>query len=153
MTIFDELAAGVITRTPEDTEALGRRLAEELPDDSALALHGDLGCGKTTLVRGLARGMGIHKAITSPTYNLLALYRGTRQLAHLDAYRLESSRDLESLGLEALLESPFLLAVEWPDKVPQLFAELPVRHLTLSIQEDGSHRIVLLNQQERRPFP
>lgn len=117
MSIFDELKQGVATHSADETRALARRLAHALPPDSVLALHGDLGSGKTTFVGGLAAGWGIAGPVTSPTYNLFTLHRGERLLAHLDAYRLSRARDMDALMLEEFLESPWCLAVEWPEKI------------------------------------
>jgi tRNA threonylcarbamoyladenosine biosynthesis protein TsaE len=140
MNIFDELRAGVITGSAEATREIGARLAAGLPPDATLALHGDLGVGKTTLVQGLARGLGVVGAVTSPTFNILHLYRGSRTLVHLDAYRLDHPRQVSELMLEDFLVSPYCLAVEWPDKIA---AWLPADtlHLVLGIEAPGRHRL------------
>ncbi|HUJ44169.1 MAG TPA: tRNA (adenosine(37)-N6)-threonylcarbamoyltransferase complex ATPase subunit type 1 TsaE [Opitutaceae bacterium] len=157
MNIFAELRAGVITRSAEETRRLGARLAAALAPDGTLALHGDLGVGKTTFVQGLARGFGINDPVTSPTFNILHLYRGTaapgrarrkagcrgaRTLVHLDAYRLENAHQVSELMLEDFLVSPYCLAIEWPERIA---AWLPADalHLTLAIEAPGQHRIAL----------
>jgi tRNA threonylcarbamoyladenosine biosynthesis protein TsaE len=114
--VIERLRAGVKTTGSEATRALGQTLAPLLPADTVLALHGDLGTGKTTFIGGLAAGLGITRPVTSPTYNIYNLYRGQRQLIHLDAYRLEQAGETDGLMLEDLLESPWLLAVEWPER-------------------------------------
>lgn len=144
-TIFTELTAGVATSSPEQTEALGQRLAGALPDNCAIALIGDLGAGKTTFVRGLASALGIRETVTSPTYQFYSIYQGTRiQLVHLDAYRLQNDPDAESLYLDEFLREPFLLAVEWPDRASGLLADMQVFHLVLKITPDQRHTIRLL---------
>src|SRR6184192_3012551 len=97
--ILDRLRAGVTTTSAAETQALATELAAVLPPESTLALHGDLGVGKTTFVQGLARGFGIRVSVTSPTFTIFNLYRGekTTALIHLDAYRLESAREIDSL--------------------------------------------------------
>ncbi|MFM8335654.1 MAG: tRNA (adenosine(37)-N6)-threonylcarbamoyltransferase complex ATPase subunit type 1 TsaE, partial [Opitutaceae bacterium] len=115
--IFDKLRAGVTTRSAEETRALATELGAALPAGSVLALHGDLGVGKTTFVQGLARGLGITGSVTSPTFNIFTLHRGKTNLLHLDAYRLESAREVEDLLIEDFMEPPWCLAVEWPEKV------------------------------------
>jgi tRNA threonylcarbamoyladenosine biosynthesis protein TsaE len=80
MNILAELRAGVVTASAEETRLLGARLAVVLPPDATLALHGNLGVGKTTFVQGLAQGLGIPDPVTSPTFNILHLYRGTPAL-------------------------------------------------------------------------
>lgn len=138
-----KLRAGVTTASAEETRALAAGFAAELPADTMLALHGDLGVGKTTFVQGLARGLGVKEQVTSPTFSIYSVYQGaSRRLVHLDAYRLEHERQLESLLLEEFLVSPWTLAIEWPAKVG---AWLPEKawHVTLSIVEGDRHRVIL----------
>ena len=107
------------TRTPEETRALGRALAEELAPDGVLLLSGDLGAGKTVLAQGLADGLGIDPAeVLSPTFNLIREHRGSRgRLIHADLYRLDSD-EVEPLGLEELLAGPGVKVVEWAERLP-----------------------------------
>ena len=143
MSIFAELRAGLATHSASETQAIATRLAQALPPDATLALHGDLGVGKTTFVQGLAKGFGVTDAVTSPTFNIFTLHRGGRRtLVHLDAYRLENDRQIDSLMLEDFLVSPFCLAVEWPEKIA---AWLPrdTLHLTLHIVDAQHHHVQL----------
>jgi tRNA threonylcarbamoyladenosine biosynthesis protein TsaE len=145
MSIFAELTAGITTRSAEETQSIALRLARALPVDATLALHGNLGVGKTTFVQGLAKGFGVTDAVTSPTFNIFTLHRGgTRMLVHLDAYRLENDRQIDSLMLDDFLTSPFCLAVEWPEKIA---AWLPqdALHLTLRIIDEHHHHVQLTN--------
>lgn len=148
MNIREELRAGVVTTSVDEMRRLGARFAATLPPDATLALHGDLGVGKTTFVQGLAQGFGLPGAVTSPTFNILHLYRapasapGARTLAHLDAYRLETPHQVAELMLDDILISPYCLAVEWPERIA---AWLPADavHLTLAIDAPGRHRVTL----------
>src|SRR5258708_4162940 len=143
MSIVEKLKRGVTTDSAEQTRALAAELAATLPPDTTLALHGDMGVGKTTFVQGLAHGLGVAEHVTSPTFAIYSVYRGmTRRLGHLDAYRLESERQIEPLLLEEFLVSPWCLAVEWPEKIG---AWLPADawHLTLSIEAGDKHRVIL----------
>src|SRR4026209_2524340 len=106
MTIFEKLKAGVMTTSADETRALAAEFAVALPPDSTLALHGNLGVGKTTFVQGLARGLGISDAVTSPTFNIFTLHRGRTNLLHLDAYRLETARQVDDLLLSHFMISP-----------------------------------------------
>jgi len=114
---LQRFTAGWTSRSPGETEAAGAAFAAIFPPDRALALHGNLGAGKTTFVRGLARGWGLPGPVLSPTFNYYLIYRGARQLVHLDAYRLTRPADADSLLVEEFLESPWCLAVEWPENL------------------------------------
>jgi len=141
-----KLRAGIVTSSAEETQALAAEFAGSLAPDVTLALHGDLGAGKTTFVQGLARGFGITEPVTSPTFSIYNLHRGTRLLAHLDAYRLDSAEQLEALMIEDFLISPYCLAVEWPEKV-EGWLRPEALHLQFSLTSDGanlSHHIRLL---------
>lgn len=141
--ISDKLHTGVTTRSAEQTRALAAEFAATLPPDSVLALHGDMGVGKTTFVQGLAHGLGVREPVTSPTFAIYNVHKGTgRTLVHLDAYRLENERQLEPLLLEEFLTSPWVLAVEWPEKVAG-WLPAGTMHLTLSITDDGGHELKL----------
>ena len=118
--LLTELNKSIQTSSAEETMAIGEQLAKELPADASLALYGDLGVGKTTLVKGIAKGLGITKNITSPTFNLFSIYQGEKQLVHLDAYRLNQEQSIENLMIEDFLCSPYLCVIEWPDNVPEL---------------------------------
>ena len=144
MSILEKLKAGITTASAAETRALAAELATVLPPDTALALHGDMGVGKTTFVQGLAAGLGVRGPVTSPTFAIYSVYPGSMtKLVHLDAYRLENAYQLEELLLEEFLTSPWCLAIEWPEKTG---AWLPKEawHLTLSIVEGDRHRVVLL---------
>ncbi|HYP18175.1 MAG TPA: tRNA (adenosine(37)-N6)-threonylcarbamoyltransferase complex ATPase subunit type 1 TsaE, partial [Opitutus sp.] len=98
MTILDQLRAGIATASAQESQAVAEAFAATLPADITLALHGDLGVGKTTFVQGLARAFRIQEAITSPTFNIYSVHRGpARTLVHLDAYRLNSAAEIENL--------------------------------------------------------
>lgn len=142
-TILDRLRTGITTASAEETRAIAVELAAVLPPDCTLALHGDMGVGKTTFVQGLAQGLGVREQVTSPTFAIYTVYRGTgRTLVHLDAYRLEHESQVESLLLEEFLASPWTLAVEWPEKTGDW---LPpgAWQLTLSIVDGDRHRLML----------
>jgi tRNA threonylcarbamoyladenosine biosynthesis protein TsaE len=154
MNIFAELRAGVPTNSAGETRGLAARLAAALPPDATLALHGDLGVGKTTFVQGLAEGFGLTSRVTSPTFNILHLYRarplhdsGAHRasgctLEHLDAYRIENAHQVAELMLDDFLVSPYCLAVEWPERVAGWLPDNAL-HLTLGIETPGRHRVTL----------
>lgn len=101
----------------ESQAALGERLAGGLPARLVLYLEGDLGSGKTTLARGILRGLGHRGAVRSPTYTLIEPYEiGARRIYHLDLYRLSDPQELDYLGLRDLIAEDALLLVEWPER-------------------------------------
>ena len=123
----------VCTHSEAETEAVGRRLAETLPDGTVVAMYGDLGAGKTAFVRGMARGLGITEQVSSPTFTIVNEYLGPRTLIHFDMYRLGSSDELFAIGWEEYLTRPAILAVEWSENVADAFegteCVVRIRHL------------------------
>ncbi|MES2694913.1 MAG: tRNA (adenosine(37)-N6)-threonylcarbamoyltransferase complex ATPase subunit type 1 TsaE [Verrucomicrobiota bacterium] len=142
MSILEQLRQGVVTSSAEESRALAGRFAAILPADTTLALHGNLGVGKTTFIQGLARGLGIHDSVTSPTFNIFTLHRGPVNLLHLDAYRLEHAQQVEDLLLADFLVTPWCMAVEWPEKIADWLPPGTL-HLELGILPDEKHTIRL----------
>ena len=112
MTTSDEL----VTDSEAATEAAAERLSAHLRRGDLLRLEGPLGAGKTTFVRGLARGLGSSGDVMSPTFQLVRLYPGPLPLAHADLYRLERAAELAELGFDELLDEG-VLVVEWGDRL------------------------------------
>jgi tRNA threonylcarbamoyladenosine biosynthesis protein TsaE len=111
------------TNSAEETIAFGRKLATELPPPLLVLLRGDLGAGKTTLVKGIAEGFEAAKAddVTSPTFTLVHEYRGPRvTLYHIDLYRIDTQRQLDTLALDDLVAENSILLIEWGEKFPHL---------------------------------
>ncbi|MBK1645327.1 tRNA (adenosine(37)-N6)-threonylcarbamoyltransferase complex ATPase subunit type 1 TsaE [Thiocapsa imhoffii] len=121
--------------------AFGQRLARLIPAHFVINLEGDLGTGKTTLTRGVLRGLGYQGTARSPTYTLLEPYElTTRTLYHLDLYRLGDPRELDDLGLRDLMAEPAIWMVEWPERGRGM---LPPCDLTLAIDYCGQGRAML----------
>ena len=110
----------ITTRSEEETAAVGRELAAALSAGGVLLLYGDLGAGKTALVRGLAEGLGVSRdEVSSPTFTLIQEYRGGRlPLFHVDLYRIDDPREFDELGLDEIAEDG-VLAIEWAERLPQ----------------------------------
>ncbi len=112
------------SHSPEETFEYGRTLASVLSDSALVLLQGDLGAGKTALVKGLAEGLGVAREedVVSPSYTLIHEYEGNgRRLYHIDLYRLEGTTEIATLGLEDLLPGGLreaVVAVEWGGKLP-----------------------------------
>jgi tRNA threonylcarbamoyladenosine biosynthesis protein TsaE len=126
-----------VTRSPEETRALGRELAGELAPEGILLLEGGLAAGKTVLAQGVAAGLGIPaNDVQSPTYTLVREHRGPdHDLIHLDLYRL-GPEQAAALGLEEILSSPAVKVVEWADRLPfELEGAVRLRFERLGEQE------------------
>ena len=107
-----------LTNSPEETEAVGKRLGETLKPGAVIAYQGDLGAGKTAFTRGVALGLGAKEQVTSPTYTIVNEYlSGKYPLFHFDMYRLSSSDDLFDIGWEDYLDRGGICAVEWSENV------------------------------------
>lgn len=104
------------TNSPAETEAAGEQFGKGLQQGDLVLLAGDLGAGKTTFVRGAVRGSGSPAHVASPTFQLVRVYSGPLQIAHVDLYRLEAGAELTDLGLEELLDQGAVL-VEWGDRL------------------------------------
>ncbi|HEV8472692.1 MAG TPA: tRNA (adenosine(37)-N6)-threonylcarbamoyltransferase complex ATPase subunit type 1 TsaE [Methylomirabilota bacterium] len=128
------MTAEVASRSPEDTQAAGERLAGTLGPGDVVALTGELGAGKTCFVQGLARGLGIQGGATSPTFVLVNEYRGRLPVHHVDAYRTESLSELLDLGLDEMFDGAGVTVVEWADRLGAL---LPARTVHVDIEGVG----------------
>jgi tRNA threonylcarbamoyladenosine biosynthesis protein TsaE len=118
---LQELILEKIITGEEATERLGEKLASFLSAGDVLALYGELGAGKTCLVRGLARGLGIEDGlVASPSFSLINEYPGKRPLFHIDCYRLHHSEEIAELGLEEYFDGPGITVVEWAERIIEL---------------------------------
>jgi len=125
--------------THADTVRLGRLLAGLLQPGMVIALIGDLGAGKTTLVKGIASGLlNIdEREVTSPTFTIVQEYSGAMPLYHVDAYRLDSALDLEAVGFEDYIDGNGVTVIEWADRITDA---LPPETLTISIEQHGEQQ-------------
>ena len=117
------------THSAEETVALGRMLAAELSPPKLVVLRGDLGAGKTTVAKGIAEGFQAASGddVTSPTFTLVHEYRGPQvNVYHIDLYRVDTPRQLETLGLDDLIAENSVLLIEWGEKFPRIVREWDV---------------------------
>lgn len=105
----------ILSRSPEETERLGRLIGETAKKGLFVALNGDLGSGKTALTRGIARGLGIEGEVTSPTFQLMREYSGRMPLYHFDFYRIGSAGEIVDMDLAGCLDAGIVVA-EWSDR-------------------------------------
>lgn len=132
----------IITNNESETIALGKRLALTVPSGITILLCGDLGAGKTTLVRGIAQGLNIKEVVQSPTFNIMKIYfKGDRPLVHIDAYRLA---DIDTdIGLDEYIgyESG-VTVIEWPDFISKLIPDEIIR-ITILRKGDNEREITI----------
>ncbi len=134
----------VTTSSPEETLALGRRLAAELEAPALVLLYGELGTGKTTLVKGIVSGLGVanEEEVTSPSFVFVHAYHNHRRVYHVDLYRIEQATELETLGLDDLLAEQAVVLVEWAERLrlPALQPALRI-HLRAQGEEQRCIRV------------
>ena len=135
----------ITTHSAEETIAFGRTLAEQLRPPKMVLVRGQLGAGKTTLVKGIAEGFraASEEDVTSPTFTLVHEYRGPKaNLYHIDLYRVDTSRQLETLGLDDLVAENSVLLIEWGEKFPRFTRDRDVE-IFLERVGENERRIVI----------
>ncbi len=129
----------VITHSPEETIAFGRQLAARLAPPKLVLLRGDLGAGKTTMVKGIAEAFDAASQddVTSPTFTLIHEYRGPKvTVFHIDLYRIDTERELATLGLDDYMREDAVLLIEWGEKFPRFLQE---RDVEIAIERVGEN--------------
>ena len=122
----------ILSRNVEDTWNTAARLAENFPGRLVVALHGDLGAGKTCFVKGLASAIGIKRHVTSPTFTMINEYPGRRPLIHIDLYRIGGAHETAGLGIEEYFDRDCVVAIEWAEKGSAL---LPAHTVHIRIEQ------------------
>jgi len=139
----------IITKNAEETIKLGEKIAKRLKPGDLVALSGDLGAGKTTLVKGIAKGLGVknYRYVNSPSFVLVKEYKGKIPLFHFDIYRLEHLKDIEDIGYEDYLGRKGIVVIEWAGKMAGI---LPKKHTKILLRITGSDaRRVIITGRER----
>ena len=136
-----------ISSSVDETKNFAKNIAMDLKTPQLIALYGNLGSGKTTFVQGLAAGLGIKKRVLSPTFVFVREYQldNKKMFFHVDLYRLDSSRDIATIGLSDILKTKnAIIAIEWPEKIEKL---LPASTIKINFDTTGekSRKIVVLN--------
>lgn len=129
------------TSSAGETEALGEKIGTALEAGSVVALYGGLGAGKTTITKGIARGLGVQDIVHSPTFNLIHEHIGRLPVYHFDVYRLRDSSDMYDLGYEEYFFGDGVAIIEWPEVVADI---LPDDRLEIHIDADGDSRTLSL---------
>lgn len=123
------MTGSVLTHNSSETQKYGEKLAEKLKNGGIVCLYGELGAGKTTLVQGIAKGLGIKQRINSPTFIIARKYDN---FWHIDLYRLNSLEETEAIGIKEILEDTNnIVVIEWPEKIknilPKHYVEIKLR--------------------------
>ena len=130
-----------VSSCPEDTWKIAEKLVSLVNKQGIIALHGDLGAGKTCFVQGMSRALGIGIPISSPTYTLIDEYEGENPLYHIDLYRLSNSIEVLGIGLEEYLEKDGLIAIEWAERGEDLLPEDSI-HVHISKDDEFKRRTI-----------
>ncbi len=134
-----------VTSGPEETEAVARALADELRPGAVIALHGQLGAGKTCFVRGLAEGLRAAGPVTSPTYTLVQEYEGSMPLYHIDLYRIRTASEALGFGLDEYMEGGGVTAIEWAERAGALLPPSTI-HVRIEPGATEEERILSLTR-------
>ena len=137
------LMATFISHSPAETESLGEEWGREAQCGAVIALRGELGAGKTQLVRGFARGLGITARIHSPTFTLVNEYGGGRlRVFHLDLYRLETPEHLHNISIEEFLKPDGVAIIEWAERIAEEdWRKMKCRRVTIEVTSETERRI------------
>lgn len=137
-----------ITHSPEQTEEVGRALAEKLNGGETLVLRGNLGSGKTRLTKGIAKGLGVSELVTSPTFTIQNVYTGRLKLYHFDMYRICDPLELEEIGYYEAIDDPNgVCVIEWAENIP---SELPRCILLAELSGEGEDRKIFVSEADSR---
>lgn len=127
----------LISCSEEQTIQIGEDIGSRLTPGSVVALKGSLGAGKTTLVKGIARSLGITEPVTSPSFTIIQQYCGELPLYHMDLYRIDSPEEFDLLGAEEYLYDQGITVIEWGEKISSLLPSSAI-HVTCRIEPDQS---------------
>lgn len=131
----------VISHSPDETCEIARDLIQQLPCRAVIALHGELGSGKTCFVQGLALALEINQPVTSPTFTIVNEYTGSRSLFHIDLYRMNSPDEILAFGFEDYLEADGITAIEWAERAGSLIPG-NATHIYFETMPDPSRRSI-----------
>jgi tRNA threonylcarbamoyladenosine biosynthesis protein TsaE len=130
-----------VPTSPDETRALAGEILAGMGSSTVLALHGDLGSGKTCFVQGVAEALGVRVPVTSPTFTIVNEYEGTRRLSHIDLYRLSDPQDMLAFGLDEYLAGDGVIAIEWVERAGDLVPEDAVHVYFEATERDDERRI------------
>ena len=136
------------TSSAAETMSLGRRLAARLGPGSVVAFYGELGAGKTTMIKGIAEGLGVRETVKSPSFVVATEYQGDLPVSHVDLYRIAGPEGLESIDLEGYIGERGVCLIEWADRAGE---DLPDERISVYIEISGTGRRVRIEGLEVLP--
>ena len=140
----------ITSKGPEETKAFGKHLAKGLKKGDIICLYGDLGSGKTTLIKGIASGLKISPAkVNSPTFVLMNMYKGRLPLFHFDLYRIENLQGISSIGYDEFLYGDGISVIEWADRLGKF---LPEQYLKIEMKHKRPNERLIRFSAENRDF-
>ncbi|MFA6146394.1 MAG: tRNA (adenosine(37)-N6)-threonylcarbamoyltransferase complex ATPase subunit type 1 TsaE [Patescibacteria group bacterium] len=141
----------IITHSERQTISLGKKIAKKLVGGEVLALNGELGSGKTVLIKGIAAGLGIKKHVTSPTFVVMKIYSAKFKICHIDAYRLSSGQDLINIGVKDWLAKPNTVTViEWAERVKNILPKDTIT-IKLKLRKNKNERTITILSAKTKP--
>jgi len=134
----------LLSKSPDQTDQIGRRIGGGLSPGDIVAISGPLGSGKSVLARGILRALGVDGEIPSPSFVIVATYRGRPEINHIDLYRLQAADEALEIGIEDLLDSEAVNVIEWAEKIGTI---LPPARIDVDMQFWGEpdHRLVTIS--------
>ena len=139
-----ECISRVVTHTESETERFGEKFGRTLEPGDVAAITGELGSGKTCLIRGICRGLGVKERVSSPTFILVHEYRGRVPVYHTDMYRIRKIEDLKELGISDITSGDGVVLIEWADRVPGIVPENAVS-IHMSIIDENTRKLEFLD--------
>ena len=136
----------LITKSPEETAAFGKDISVKLRDKDIVALYGDLGSGKTQIVKGICAGLGVKETVNSPTFIIVNEYTSEKikNIYHFDLYRMKTEDEIINIGFDDYLNNSGIILIEWPEHAERLLPDEIIKiHLAHSV-EDENHRYIRL---------
>ena len=133
----------IVSHSPDETRACAASVLADVPERAVLALHGELGSGKTCFVQGLALALGVNRAIASPSFTIVNEYRGRRPLYHIDLYRIRNPQEALALGLDEYLHAEGFVVIEWAERAGDLLPDDAV-HIHFERRLNADERTITL---------
>jgi len=134
----------IITKSEEETIEIGAKIAAKLKVGDIICMKGDLGAGKTTLTKSIAKNLGINDYVTSPTFTIINEYNGKYPLYHFDVYRIENPEDMYELGFEEYFYGKGICIIEWANMIEELIPEESI-WIELDYGSNENERVIIIN--------